>query len=141
MAQVNDPDPALREKSMGELFNELSTELSELMRQELQLARAEMTEKGKQVGIGVGMFGGAGIVALLAAGTLSACLIAALAKALDIWLAALIVTAIYVAVAGALALIARKRVSKSTPPVPEQTVETMKEDVQWAKTQLPSGSR
>ena len=141
MAQVNEPDPAVREKSMGELFNELSNDVSTLVRQELQLARAELTEKGKQVGIGAGMFGGAGIVGLLAAGTLSACLIAALSEALDIWLAALIVTAVYVAVAGALALVARKRVSKATPPVPEQTVETMKEDVQWAKTQLPSGSR
>jgi hypothetical protein len=141
MAQVNDPDPALREKSMGELFSELSNDLSTLVRQELQLARAELTEKGKQAGLGAGMFGGAGIVGLLAAGTLSACLIAALSEALDIWLAALIVTAVYVVVAGALALVARKRVSKATPPVPEQTVETMKEDVQWAKTQLPSGSR
>ncbi len=100
-----------------------------------------MTEKGKQAGIGVGMFGGAGVLGLLTAGTLSACLIAALALAMDVWLAALIVTAIYAALAGVLALVGKKRVSEATPPVPEQTVETVKEDVEWAKTQLPSGSR
>ncbi|MBV9536609.1 MAG: phage holin family protein [Solirubrobacterales bacterium] len=141
MAQGNEPDPVLREKPMGELFKELSSDLSMLVRQELQLARAEMTEKGKQAGFGVGMFGGAGIVGLLAAGTLSACVIAALALAMSVWLAALIVTVVYLAVAGVLALVAKKRVSRATPPVPEQTVETVKEDVQWAKTQLPSGSK
>lgn len=141
MAQVNEPDQAARERSMGELFGELSNDLSTLVRQELALARAEMTEKGKQAGFGVGMFGGAGIIALLAAGTLSACVIAALSTVMHVWLAALIVTCIYVAIAGVLALIAKQRVSRATPPVPEQTVETVKEDMQWAKTQMPSGSR
>jgi len=111
------------------------------VRQELQLAQAEMTAKGKQAGLGAGMFGGAGITALLALGTLTACVIAALAKGMDVWLAALIVTVVYAAVAGALALTGKKRVTEATPPVPEQTVETVKEDVQWAKTQLPSGSK
>jgi uncharacterized membrane protein YqjE len=141
MTQVNEPATTPREKSMGELFNELSTDLSTLVRQELQLARAEMTEKGKQAGFGAGMFGGAGIVVLLAAGTLSACLIGALSLAVHVWLAALIVTCAYLVLAGVLALIAKQRVTRATPPVPKQTVETMKEDMQWAKTQLPSGSR
>jgi uncharacterized membrane protein YqjE len=141
MERSVEPDPRLREESMGELFKELSNDLSTLVRQELKLAQAEMTEKGKRAGIGAGMFVAAGIVALLALGTLTACVIAALAKVMDVWLAALIVTAIYLAVAGVLALIGRKRVSEATPPVPEQTVETVKEDVQWAKTQLPSGRR
>lgn len=141
MAQVNESGPALRERSMGELFGELSDDLSTLVRQELQLARAEMTQKGKQAGFGIGMFGGAGIVVLLAAGTLSACLIAALSLAMHVWLAALIVTCVYLAVAGVLALIAKQRVSRATPPVPEHTVETVKEDMKWAKTQLPSGSK
>ncbi|MBV9194918.1 MAG: phage holin family protein [Solirubrobacterales bacterium] len=141
MAQVNDPDPRLREQSMGELFKELSAELSTLVRQELQLAQAEMTEKGKRAGVGAGMFGGAGIATLLALGTLSACVIALLGKAMDVWLAALIVTVVYAAVAGVLALTGKQRISEATPPVPEQTVETMKEDVQWAKNRLPSGSK
>jgi hypothetical protein len=141
MAQTNHPDPSLREKSMGELFKELSNDLSTLVRQELKLAQAEMTEKGKKAGLGVGMFGGAGIVGLLAAGTLTACCIAALAEGMDVWLAALIMTAVYAALAGVLALVGKKRVSEATPPVPEQTVETVKEDVEWAKTQLPSGNK
>jgi hypothetical protein len=141
MAEVNESGPAARERSMGELFGELSNDLSTLVRQELQLTRAEMTQKGKQAGFGVGMFGGAGIVVLLAAGTLSACLIAALSLAMHVWLAALIITCVYLAAAGVLALIAKQRLSRATPPVSEHTVETVKEDLQWAKTQLPSGSR
>jgi Putative Actinobacterial Holin-X, holin superfamily III len=141
MASVNDPDPRLREESMGELFKQLSEELSVLVRQELRLAQAEMTEKGKRAGIGAGIVGGAGLIGVMALGTLSACLVAALAEAMDVWLAALIVTVVYAAVAGVLALRGRERIQKATPPVPEQTVETVKEDVQWAKTQLPSGRR
>jgi Putative Actinobacterial Holin-X, holin superfamily III len=131
----------LREQPLGELFKQLSNDLSTLVRQELKLAQAEMTEKGRKAGIGVGMFGGAGIVSLLALGTLTACLVAALATGMDVWLAALIVTVVYGALAGVLALIGKNRVSEATPPVPEQTVESVKEDVQWAKTQLPSGSK
>lgn len=126
---------------MGELFKQLSDDLSTLVRQELKLAQVEMTEKGKKAGIGIGMFGGAGIVALLALGTLTACLVGALATGMDVWLAALIVTVMYGAVAGALALVGKNRVTEATPPVPEQTVESVKEDVQWAKTQLPSKSK
>jgi uncharacterized membrane protein YqjE len=141
MAQINEPDPRLRAQSMGELFKQLSSELSTLVRQELKLAQAEMTEKGKRAGRGAGMFGGAGVFAVVALGTFSAVLIAALAKAMDVWLAALIVTAIWAAVAAALATRGRQRVAQATPAVPEQTVETIKEDAQWARTQLKSESR
>jgi hypothetical protein len=141
MSSVNEPDPRLREQSMGELFKELSNDLSTLVRQELRLAQAEMTEKGKKAGIGAGMFGGAGVIGLLALGTLSACLIAALSEGMDVWLGALIVTVIYAGLAGVFALRGKQRLSTATPPVPEETIETVKEDVQWAKTQLPSASR
>jgi len=135
------PDGQLREQPMGELFKQLSNDLSTLVRQELKLAQAEMTEKGKSAGLGVGLFGAAGVVGLLALGALTALLIAALATGMDVWLAALIVTVVYGAIAGVLALIGKSRVTEAVPPVPEQTVETVKEDVQWAKSQLPSGSR
>ena len=141
MARGNEPDPRLREQTMGELFKELSNDLSTLIRQELKLAQVEMTEKGKRAGVGAGMFGGAGVVALAALGTLSACLIAALAEAMEVWLAALIVTILYAAVAAVLALNGKQRVAQTGPPIPEQTIDTVKEDVQWAKTQLPSGSK
>jgi len=135
------PDGQLREQPMGELFKQLSNDLSTLVRQELKLAQAEMTEKGKSAGLGVGLLSAAGVVGLLALGALTALLIAALATGMDVWLAALIVTVVYAAVAGVLALVGKSRVTEAVPPVPEQTVETVKEDVQWAKSQLPSGSR
>jgi uncharacterized membrane protein YqjE len=141
VATVNGPDPRLREQSMGELFKQLSDELSTLVRQELRLAQAEMTEKGKRAGIGAGMFGGAGVVGFVALLTLTACVIAALSTAMPVWLAALIVTVVYAIVAGVLALTGKQRLAEASPPVPEQTAETVKEDVQWAKTRLPSGRR
>jgi hypothetical protein len=131
----------LREQPMGELFKQLSDDLSTLVRQELKLLQVEVTEKGKRAGVGVGMFGGAGVVGLLALGAFTACLIAALATGMEVWIAALIVTVVYGALAGVLALTGKNRVTEAAPPVPEQTVETVKEDAQWAKTQLPSGNR
>ena len=141
MSHVEGPDPRLREQSMGELFKQLSNDMSNLVRQELRLAQVEMTEKGKRAGIGAGMFGGAGLLGVMALATLTACIIAALAKGMDVWLAALIVTVVYAVGAGLLALRGKDRIQAATPPVPEQTVETVKEDVQWAKTQLPSGRK
>jgi Putative Actinobacterial Holin-X, holin superfamily III len=141
MAADSNPDGELREQPMGELFKKLSEDLSTLVRQELKLAQAEMTEKGKKAGIGAGLVGGAGIVGFVALLTFTTCLVAALATGMDVWVAALIVTVVYGAVAGVLALTGKKRVSEATPPVPEQTVETVKEDVQWAKTQLPSSKK
>jgi hypothetical protein len=134
-------DPVLREAPMGDLFKQLSDDLTTLVRQELRLAQAEMTEKGKKAGVGLGMFGGAGVVGLLALGTFTACLVAALATGMAVWVAALIVTALYGAVAGVLAMNGKNRVAEAAPPMPEQTVETVKEDARWAKTQLSSGKR
>jgi uncharacterized membrane protein YqjE len=126
---------------VGDVVKQLSEDLSTLVRQELQLAQAEMREKGKRAGVGIGMFGGAGIAAFLALGSLTTCLVAALATGMEVWLAALIVTVVYGAVAAVLALTGRDRVAEASPPLPEQTAETLKEDVQWAKTQLSSESR
>jgi Putative Actinobacterial Holin-X, holin superfamily III len=135
------PEGDLRDRPAGELMKELANQTSTLVRQELELAKAEMAQKGKQAGLGVGMFGGAGVIGFLALVALTACLIAALATGMDVWLAALIVAVVYAAIAGALALVGRSRVKEATPPVPEQTVETLKEDVEWAKSQKPSASR
>ncbi len=126
--------------STGELVKQLSNQLSTLVRRELDLAKAELTEKGKAAGVGAGMFGGAGVVGLLALGALTAAVILLLDKGMDAWLAALIVAAIYGAIAGVLALVGRDRVREATPPA-EQTIETVKEDVQWAKSQAKSARR
>lgn len=133
--------PQLREHSVAELVKELSDQTLTLVRQELKLARAEMVEKGRQARGGAGLLGGAGMFAGLALLSLTACVIAALSTGMEVWLAALIVTVVYAAIAGVLALKGRQRVSEATPPVPQQTVTTVKEDVQWAKNQMPSGSR
>jgi uncharacterized membrane protein YqjE len=129
------------DRSTGELLKELSEQTSTLVRQELELAKAEMAEKGKQAGMGAGMFGGAGLFGLLAMIALTACFIVALDHAVTDWLAALIVAAVYAAIAGVLALTGRNKVREASPVVPEQTVETVKEDVEWAKTQRQSAAR
>jgi hypothetical protein len=131
----------LRDRPVGELLKELSNQTTTLVRQELELAKAEMAEKGKQAGLGVGMFGGAGLFGLLALGALTACLIAALATGMEVWLAALIVTLVHAAVAGALALVGRQKTREATPPAPEQAIESTKEDVQWAKSRMRSARR
>jgi MFS family permease len=133
--------PELRERPIGELFKQLSEETSTLIKQELALARAELTEKGKEAGKGAGFFGGAGLLGLLAAGALTACIILVLATFLPDWVAALIVAVVYGAIAAVLALRGKDRVQHATPPVPEQTVDTVKEDVEWAKTRGRSATR
>jgi len=129
----------LRQQPIGELLKRLSTETSTLVKQELDLAKAEMAQKGKRAGVGAGFVGASGVVGLLALGALTTTLIAALDLAMPLWLAALIVTLVYGAIAGVLALKGKNKVQEATPPAPEQTVETVKEDVQWAKTQMRSG--
>ena len=129
------------DRSVGDLLKELSEQTSTLVRQELDLAKAEMAAKGKQAGMGAGMFGGAGLFGLLAMIALTACFIMALDTAMKGWLAALLVAAVYAAIAGALALTGKSKVQEAAPVVPEQTVETVKEDVEWAKTQRQSAAR
>ncbi len=111
-----------------------------LARQELQLAKAEMSEKGKKAGAGAGLLGVAGGLALLAGGAFTAFLILALDGVMPNWLAALLVAAGYAVVAAVVFSVGKNRVQDAGPFVPEQTVDSVKEDVQWAKTQLGSGS-
>jgi uncharacterized membrane protein YqjE len=128
------PGPTdLREESIGDLLKRLSQDTSTLVRQEMALARAELTEQGKRAGTGAGMLGGAGVAGLLTLGALTATVIGVLDTAMAFWLAALIVTLIWGAIAGVLALQGRNKLKEATPPAP-QTVETVKEDVRWAKT-------
>jgi hypothetical protein len=135
-------DPGdLRERPIGELLKQLSEETTRLVHQELELAKAELTQKGRQAGLGAGLFGAAGAIGLLAAAALTACFILALDAVIPAWLAALIVAVVYGAVAAVLALRGRDRVKQAVPPVPEQTIETVKEDMEWAKTQMPSAKK
>lgn len=128
-------------ESAGVLLKQFTEDATTLIRKEVELAKAELTEKGKKAGKGAGMFGGAGLFGLGAFGALTAFLILVLAEAMDTWLAALIVTALYGAIAGVLALQGKQKVEEAAPPQPEQTIETVKEDVQWAKRQAASAGR
>jgi uncharacterized membrane protein YqjE len=126
-------DTDARDRPVGELLKQLSEQTSTLVRQELELAKVELAQKGKAAGLGAGMFGAAGLLGLFALGTLTAAVVLALDTAMDAWLAALIVAAVYGAGAGILALIGKSRVQEATPPLPEQTQESVKEDVEWTK--------
>ncbi len=131
----------LQEQSTADLLKRLSEQTATLVRQEIRLAQLELQEKGKRAGIGAGMFGGSGLIALYGLGALVAAAILGLATAVDAWLAALIVGVVYLLAAGVQALIGRSQVQRATPPAPEQTVESVKEDVEWAKTRAKSGKR
>ncbi len=124
----------LEDRPIGDLVRQLSDQTTTLVRQEIELAKAEMTAKGKQVGMGAGAFGGAGVFGLYAVGAITACLILALSTAVAGWLAALIVGIVYAAIAGVLALIGKKKTQAGAPPVPERAISSTKEDVEWAKT-------
>jgi MFS family permease len=131
----------LRERPIGELMKQLAEETSTLVRQELDLAKAEMAQKGRKAGLGAGLLSGAAVFGLLALGALTAFFILALDGALPNWAAALIVAAVYGAIAGVLALRGKERVQEAGKPVPEQTKESIEEDLRWARTQVKSGGR
>jgi uncharacterized membrane protein YqjE len=132
---------SLRERSLPELLQRLSAETSQLVHEELELAKAELSQKGRQAGAGAGLFGGAAAIGLLALAALTTCIILALANAIPAWLAALIVAVVYAAIAAVLAVQGRARVKQAMPPVPEQTMQSVKEDAQWARTQTRSARR
>jgi uncharacterized membrane protein YqjE len=147
MATRQDPPPPghdqddLRERPFGELLKQLSEETTRLVHQEIELAKAELTQKGKQAGMGAGLFGAAGAIGFLALAALTTCFILALDAAMPAWLAALIVAVVYGAIAAVLAMQGRNKVKQAVPPVPEQTIETVKEDVEWVKNQTPSAKK
>ena len=127
------------DRSVGELVQLLTTQVSTLARKEMELAKVELSEKGKVFGIGGGMIGAGGLVAVLGLGALTAGLILGLATVIDeAWVAALIVATAYLAVAGVLALVGKRRIEAASPLVPEQASESVKEDVEWVKTQARS---
>ncbi len=121
------------EASAGELVKNLTEQVSLLIRDELKLAEYEMTRKAKRLGRGAGMFGGSGLVALYAIGCLLAAAIIGLASVLPAWAAALIVGGALLVIAGVAALMGKSQVSKGVPPVPEQTVQSVKADVEEIK--------
>ena len=124
---------ANHDRSLADLARQLSDQTTELVRHEVELAKAELRVKGKRAGVGASMFGGAGALGIYALGALTAAIIAGIAEALPVWVSALIVAALYGAIAGILALRGKKKVQQATPPLPEETVQSVKEDVRYTK--------
>ena len=143
MSTVSSPsqETELRERPLGEIARDLTRDVSLLVRQEVELAKAEMAQKGRVAAPGLGMIGGAGVVGLMSAGALTGCLILVLSIFLPEWLSALIVGAVLAAVAYLLVKQGKERVGDAGAPVPEQTIETVKEDVEWAKTRATSARK
>jgi hypothetical protein len=134
-----DTQDSLSQDSVSQLLQRLSEQATSLAQKEIELAKAEMALKGKRIGIGIGAFSGAGLVAVLALGAITAAAILALATAVTGWLAALIVAVVYLLVAAALGLAGRSKVQAATPPVPEQTVESVQEDLRETKQKAKEG--
>ena len=136
------PDaPREADRPIGELLRELGDEISTLVRQEIALAKVEIAEKTKPVVASAGMFGGTALLSLGAFGALTAFLIALIALWVPVWAAALIVTVVYGIIAFVLAQTGKKKLHEAAPLVPEQTAQTVKEDIEWAKTRAKSGAR
>lgn len=128
-------------EGIGSAAKQLSEDLGILVRKEMELARREMMEKVKTAGVGAGMLSGSAITGLLTLGSLTALLIVAIGLALPLWLSALIVTAMWAAITAVLALTGKKKIQNAGSLVPEQTIQSVKEDVQWAQSGLKSGKK
>jgi Putative Actinobacterial Holin-X, holin superfamily III len=122
----------LKDRPIGELLKELSQQTATLVRKEMELVKAEVTTQGKKAGLGAAFFGGAGAIGLATLGAFTAFLILLLNEWMPAWAAALIVTAVYGIVTAVLVMRGKEKVQEATPPAP-QTVETVKEDIEWAK--------
>jgi uncharacterized membrane protein YqjE len=133
MTSTDSRQERLHEQPIGELLKQLASETTTLVHQELELAKAEMREKAGKAGLGFGLIGAAGGVALLAVGALTTFFVLALDGAMPNWLAALIVALVYGAVAALLYLRGKEKVDDAGSPAPRQTIESVKEDVEWAK--------
>jgi hypothetical protein len=127
-----------QEKPLGELVQDLSRQTSTLIRQEMRLAQAELTEKGRHASKGAGMFGGAGVVALYGVGALIAAAVLGLATVLEPWIAAAAVGVVLLIVAGILALTGKKELEEAGPPKPEQALDSMQRDIETVKARAKS---
>ena len=124
---------ATSDRSIGDLTRDVSEQTAVLVRKEIALATAELKEKGRHAGIGVGLFGGAGVIGFYAGGALIATAILGLAELVDAWLAALIVSVLLLAIAAVAALVGKREVTQATPPAPEQARESVAIDVETVK--------
>jgi len=130
---MNDQTTRTADEPIGALVHRLTEQIPELVRSEMRLAQAELTQKGKKAGLGIGMFSAAGLLAFFGLATLITTAILALALAVPAWAAALIVTGVLLAIAAVAAVLGKKEVEQAIPPQPERTIENVKEDVATVK--------
>ncbi|HYX86624.1 MAG TPA: phage holin family protein [Gaiellales bacterium] len=131
----------MRDRSMGELTKQLSQDVSELVRRELKLAKTEASAKARKVVSGAVMIGAGVVLALVMVGAVVAAAVMALDIALPDWLSAIIVALVAGIGGGLLALAGMRSIRRATPPVPRETIESVKEDVAWTKERAKSGMR
>jgi len=141
MSPVNGNAAEMRERPIGDVASDLTRDLSLLVRQEVELAKAEMSGKARVAAPGLEMMGAAGVLGLMAAGAATAFAILVLSTFLDEWLSALIVALVLGAAAYVLVMQGKRRVERVGSPLPTQTIETVKEDMEWAKTRATSARR
>jgi uncharacterized membrane protein YqjE len=126
-------NPQQTDEPIGAVVHRLSEQIPELVRSEIRLAQAELTEKGKHAGVGIGLFSGAGLLALYGLAALLTTAVIALDLVMPLWLAALIVTVVLFVAAGVAALVGRKQVNQATPAAPEKAIAGVKQDVEAVK--------
>ena len=127
------------ERSVPELVKEITAQSAALARKEIELAEAEMVTKGKRVGLGAGMFGGAGLLGLFGLGALTVAAILGLAIVLPGWAAALIVAGVYLGLAGIIALMGGIELRRAKPLPPTEATESVKDDVEWIRAHAERG--
>jgi len=138
---MTEPRTAVRdEPSVAELLTRLSEQSSRLVRDELELAKVEITDKVRHAGIGAGLFSAAGVLGLFGVGTLITTAILALSLVLPAWLAALVVTVVVFAAAGVAALVGKKQVQEAAPAAPQETIDSVERDVAEVKEARHRGS-
>jgi uncharacterized membrane protein YqjE len=132
-AQHGAPEGQTQDQTLGALVHQLTQQVPELIRSEMRLAQAEVAQKGKRAGVGIGMFSVAGLLAFFAFGSIVATAILALSLVVDAWLAALIVALVLLAVAAVAGLVGRRKVAEAGPPAPERAIQGLKEDIATVK--------
>ena len=132
-AQQGAPEGQTQDQTLGALVHQLTQQVPELIRSEMRLAQAEVAQKGKRAGVGIGMFSVAGLLAFFAFGSLVATAILALTLVVDAWLAALIVALVLLAGAAVAGMVGKNKVAEAGPPAPERAIQGLKEDIATVK--------
>jgi uncharacterized membrane protein YqjE len=132
-AQHRAPEGQTQDQTLGALVHQLTQQLPELIRSEMRLAQAEVAQKGKRAGVGIGMFSVAGLLAFFAFASIVATAILALTLVVDAWLAALIVALVLLAGAAVAGLVGKNKVAEAAPPAPERAIQGLKEDIATVK--------